>query len=163
MKKILFLFFGLSYMGSAIAAEYDIYGMQLGMTEDEIKPIIKKVLDVDDTAFKKKDNILTAIKGERQIVVDFVPFPLSGSPKKQGAGKILYRLPATAENAKSLKDEMTEKYGNSVSNTSEAWCKEPVKDYGAIKCDAYDGEVLRVDAFGYAQIILKGPEFERNF
>lgn len=162
MKKMLFSVFTLLCATGAVAADYDIYGMQLGMTQDEIKPLIKKILKADDSDFSEKGNILTVVKGERSIVVDFVPFPAGG--KKLAAGKILYRLPPTPENAQALRNEMTAKYGESVTAADTEWCKHPAKSgtLGMMKCDSYKEEVLGVSAWiDSAHLYLRGPEFHQ--
>ena len=109
-------------------AQFDIAGMKLGMTEQEIKAAIKTSLEMSDGDVtkeeEKKDKEIQWKKGNHKVKVHFIPDAWHDKMNVLVADRIEYGLPYTEENVKMLKDSAVQKYGvpSSDSIGSIRWC-----------------------------------------
>ena len=109
-------------------AQFDIAGMKLGMTEQEIKAAIKTSLEMSDGDVTKeegkKDKEIQWKKGNHKVKVHFIPDAWHDKMDVLVADRIEYGLPYTEENVKMLKDSAVQKYGvpSSDSVGSALWC-----------------------------------------
>lgn len=109
-------------------AQFDISGMKLGMSEDEIKAALHTSLEISDNDITrdtgKKDKEIQWQKDNHKIKVHFIPDAWHGKTDNLIADEIQYTLPYTDANRTMLEEAATQKYGKPTQEggLGSYWC-----------------------------------------